>query len=111
MKCYLEKRTCERCNYAALVTCAHFNSDYFYHAKTTNHSKDGMYFELDSPLKPGASIYIRVDHNLPKASGTGICGCGGFRMIALAEVKWCEEIQDTDDFCYGVGLKYYEPAI
>jgi hypothetical protein len=108
---YAEKRACARCFYEAPVTCAYFNSDRFYSAKTTNHSKDGLYFESDFSLKPGASIYIRVDNYLPEDSSSGICGCGRVRSLAIAEVKWCEEIQAADGFYYGVGLKYYEPAI
>jgi hypothetical protein len=108
---YAEKRACARCYYEAPVTCAYFNSDKFYHAKTINHSKQGLYFESDFSLKPGASIYIRVDYYLPEASGSGICDCGRVRSLAIAEVKWCEELQGPDGFYYGVGLKYYEPAI
>ena len=108
---YTEKRVCARCYYEAPVTCAYFNSDRFYSAKTTNHSKDGLYFESDFSLKQGASIYIRIDNYLPEAFSSGICDCGRVRSLAIAEVKWCEEIPGTYGFIYGVGLKYYEPAI
>ncbi|UCH22888.1 MAG: hypothetical protein JSU83_06680 [Deltaproteobacteria bacterium] len=108
---YTEKRACARCYYEAFVTCAYFNSDRFYRAKTTNHSKHGLFFESDFSLKPGASIYIRVDNHLPEASGSGICGCGRIRSLAIAEVKWCKELEGLDGSHYGVGLKYYAPAI
>ena len=108
---YAEKRACARCDYEAPVTCAYFNSDEFYRARTTNHSRDGLYFESDFPLKQGASIYIRVDNYLPEDFRTKICSCGGVRSLAIAEVKWCEELQGAYNLYYGVGLKYIEPAI
>ncbi len=111
MKDYNEKRSCQRCTYEAPITCAYFNADKFYRAKTINHSKNGMYFKSDFPLKPGASIYIRVESYPSESFSSGVCCCGGARMLALGEVRWCEEIKGADAFCYGVGLKYYEPAI
>jgi hypothetical protein len=108
---YVEKRACVRCYYEAPVTCASFNSGRFYRAKTTDHSKDGLFFESDFSLKPEASIYIRIDNYLPEASGSGICGCRRIRSLAIDRVKWCKELQGPDGSCYGVGLKYYEPAI
>ncbi len=108
---YAEKRACTRCYYEAPVTCAYFNSDRFYRARTFNHSEEGLYFESDFFLKPGASIYVRVDNCIPKTFGSSICDCGRVRSLAIAEVKWCEELHSTGGFFYGVGLKYYEPAI
>ena len=61
MKAYVEKRVSRRCSYEAVVTCAYFNSDRFYRAKTTNHSREGIYFESDFPLKRGSTIYIRME--------------------------------------------------
>jgi hypothetical protein len=111
MKAYVEKRANKRCSYEAVVTCAYFNSDRFYRAKTMNHSSDGIYFESDCPLKPGSSIFIRVESYTPDASASKVCNCGGIRHIALAEVKWCKELPTLDDYRYRIGLKYYEPAI
>lgn len=107
MKFYAEKRTRQRCHYQINVTCAHFNSDYFYHAKITNHSKDGIYIESNLPLKPGESIYNRVENQSPKIYGSGVCNCGESRILALAEVRWREEIKGAHDSYYGVCLKYY----
>ncbi len=74
MKDYNEKRACQRCTYEAPITCAYFNADKFYRAKTINHSKNGMYFKSDFPLKPGASVYIR---RIQKKTGTAGIGKGG----------------------------------
>ena len=58
MKDIIEKRTCRRCDYKGPVTCAFFNSDRFYHGRTMNHSDDGIYFESNFPVKPGASKMV-----------------------------------------------------
>jgi hypothetical protein len=58
MKALKEKRAYRRCEYKVPVTCAFFNSDRFYRGKTMNHSDDGIYFESNFPVKPGASIFI-----------------------------------------------------
>ncbi len=111
MKDFTEKRAGKRCDYEAAVTCTYFNSDRFYRAKTTNHSRGGLYFESAFPFKPGSTIFIRIENYTPEASVTKICGCGGIPHIALAEVKWCKDLPGTDAAHYRVGLKYLEPAI
>ena len=67
MKDNTELRADKRCCHQASVTCAYFNSDRFYHVKATNHGKDGISLFADFPLKPGASIYVRVDNQRPPA--------------------------------------------
>jgi hypothetical protein len=108
MKNFIEKRACRRCEYKFPVTCSFFNADRFYRGKTINHSDDGIYFESNFPVKPGASIYIRVENYFHKGSGTGTCRCGGIRSIGIAEVKWCKELTRAANSYYGIGLKYYQ---
>ena len=110
MKAYVEKRVSRRCSYEAVVTCAYFNSDRFFRAKTTNHSREGIYFESDFPLKRGSTIYIRMEHYRTEPTVLKDCCCGGVPYVALAEVKWCQELPSTDDY-YRIGLKYLEPAV
>lgn len=104
-----EKRTSTRCNYEAPVTCAYFNSDRFYHAKSMNHSSEGIYFESNFYLIPGASIYIRVENHNLNFSSSDVCRCGGVRQLGVAEVKRCQKMKGENDEYYGIGLKYYEP--
>ena len=111
MKSPNERRAYKRCRYQTPVICAYFNSDRFYHAKTTNHSQDGINFVSDFPLKTGATIYVRVDHYSHDDNRPGICSCGGVRNLGVAEVKWCREIPDDYGSYYKIGLKYQEPAI
>ncbi len=87
----IERRAYKRCRYQTPVICAYFNSDRFYHAKTTDHSQNGVNFVSDFPLKTGASIYVRVDYNSHDDQQPGFCNCGEVRQIGLAEVKWCRE--------------------
>lgn len=110
MNNHVEKRASTRCNYKAPVTCACFNSDRFYRAKTTNHSRDGIFFLSNFPLQPGSHIYIRVEKDASSASAQNVCPCGAIRHLGLAEVKWCDELSPAHKYQYGIGLKYREPA-
>ena len=110
MKSNGEKRSCTRCNYKAPVTCACFNSDRFYRAKTTNHSRDGIFFLSNFPLQPGSHIFIRVEKDTPAGSAQKVCACGAIRCLGLAEVKWCDELSSAHNYQYGIGLKYRESA-
>jgi len=111
MKALKEKRACQRCEYKIPVTCAFLNSDRFYRGKTMNHSKDGVYFESNFPIKPGATIYIRVENYSHEGLLSGICHCGGIRSMGVAEVKWCKELTEVADSYFGIGLKYYPPVV
>jgi hypothetical protein len=106
-----ERRAYKRCRYQTPVICAYFNSNRFYHAKTTNHSQDGINFVSDFPLKTGANIYVRVDYYSHDDHQLGVCDCGGVRQIGLAEVKWCREMPGDFGNSYKIGLKYQEPAV
>ncbi len=72
-----------------------------------NYSQNGLYFESESALQPGASILIRVQKNLDADTAGNFRE--GFRSMALGEVKWCKEFISEGSTCYGVGVKYYEP--
>jgi hypothetical protein len=108
MKKHVEKRSRARCSFKAPVTCACFNSDRFYRAKTTNHSRDGIFFLSNFPLIPGSQIYIRLEKDTSATSAQEICTCGEMRQIGLAEVKWCNELAPAQNYQYGIGLKYRE---
>ncbi len=104
-----EKRDRARCRHKASLTCGYFNSGHYCTATAVNHSVDGMYIETDLFLRPGASVYLRVDHQTPNNGSSAVCKCEGHPAVALAEVKWCRQLSHTGDFNYGVGLKYYQP--
>ena len=110
MNSHIEKRSCRRCSYNAPVTCACFNSDRFYRAKTTNHSRDGIFFLSNFPLIPGSQIYIRLEKDSSTASAQKVCTCGAMRRLGLAEVMWCNDLSPAHNYQYGIGLKYRESA-
>ena len=110
MKDIIERRANERCNHQTSVTCAYFNSDRFYHLEATNHSKEGINFFSNFPMKPGASIYVRINSDSPEGHQIGSGGCKGAILLGLAEVQWCGEIPGVSDALYSIGLKYREPA-
>ena len=110
MKDYIERRANERCRHQASVTCAHYNSDRFYHAEANNHSKQGINFFSEFPLKTGTNIYVRVNTYASEGHQACNCGCRGARKIGFAEVKWCQEIAGAYGAFYNVGVKYQEPA-
>ena len=111
MKSHIEKRAFRRNSYVASITCTHFNSDRFYSARTTNHSKEGLQLDANFPLKPGASIYIKVEDLLRYVSGSKTSDFSDLRSLSLAQVRWCREIRDPGGTYYKVGLKYYNPAV
>jgi len=111
MKDDIERRANERCSHQASVTYAYFNTDRFYHAEATNHSKNGINFVSDFPLKAGSSIYVRINNYTPDGFKSSCCDCRGRRQLGLAEVKWCKEIPGAYGVFYKTGLKYHEPAV
>ncbi len=110
MQDYAEKRTCSRCPHEVPVIYGYFNSGYYYPATAINHSEDGIYLEADFFIKPGASVFIRAESGTAGLSKNTPCECLGHRMIALGQVKWCRELSASKFSCYGVGIKFYEPA-
>ena len=103
----LEKRYSARHGDKSSVTVAYFNTEKYQHAQSLNYSKDGIYFELDFPLKPGADVLIR--RNSVAQPDAGPAPQEGFRSVSVANVKWCREIAELNRIRYGVGAKYYHP--
>lgn len=110
MDAQAEKRGCTRCRHRAGILCGYFNSGHYCPAKAVNHSPYGMYVETDLFLRPGASVYLRIDPETAYEESSGAFKCDGHPVVALAEVKWCKELAGVADYSYGVGLKYFEPA-
>ena len=108
MKTNLEKRACERHRYAADIAFSYFNKEHSYNAHTLNIGTGGMCFKSNLPLKPGATVYIRLKETHPNGSCSGFCE--GLHLVTLAEVKWCHEASAAEAQPYGVGVKYFEAA-
>ena len=106
-----EKRNGARCNHTAAIVCGFFNSGCYRPAETFNHSRDGIYIETDYCFRPGASVYIRLNHSMGSNASIKADECDGHPTVVLAEVKWCKELFNNGNSLYGVGLKYYHPVI
>jgi len=77
-----------------------------YRAKKLNHSSTGISFKSKHDLKPGTVVYIRRKGCAQKCSGGK--ACEGCRMVTLATVKWCNQIEDAGmGRPYWVGAKYF----
>lgn len=99
MTFYKEKRTSERHKADASIVCSYYNQNNYFQGRVINCSGNGMYFESNVPFKPGDYICIRLK------SGSVIM-CEGFRMLSLAEVKWCHKTDDPEHARYRIGVKY-----
>ena len=100
-----EKRACERHSYTAPITFSYFNKEQCFDAQSLNHCVEGMCFKSNFFLQPKATVYIRVKRFHPHNSCNA--ACHGLRLVTLAEVKWCKEL-DVGKVYYGVGVKYFE---
>lgn len=102
-----EKRASERRACNALISFSHFNKILSYDAKILNYGAGGMCFQSSHFLRPGAVVCIRLKEGQSFASLED--NGNGLRSISLAEVKWCNEVPDTESITYGVGVKYQPP--
>jgi hypothetical protein len=102
-----EKRTGDRYDQKACITWAYFNTDHFYSGKLLNYSESGLCFESEFKLRPGATIYIRLDNFQPDLSDCALHE--GFRTVSLGEAKWCKEIYVVGSHNYAIGIKYFQP--
>lgn len=108
MKTNAEKRVYDRHSFAADVEFSYFNKEHSYFAQTLNIGMGGMCLKSSLFLKPGATLYIRLQKVHPNNSGSGFRQ--GLRSVTLAEVKWCKEfLSETEPF-YEIGAKYYAPV-
>jgi hypothetical protein len=108
MSDHKEQRRCDRCQYEDPVTSGYFNTGLCRIARTKNRSPDGMYIESDYFLRPGATVYLKLENKMSDASEKPSCACYGLRTVTLGEVKWCQELSAPGSSLYGIGLKYYE---
>lgn len=93
----LEKRDCARFYHEAPVVIEACGTGIYYAARMYNYSLQGMYFESDLVLVPGAKVNLWLS-DFPENS---------FPEINSAEVRWSEEIIGAVVlYNYGTGIKY-----
>jgi Tfp pilus assembly protein PilZ len=66
-----------------------------------NYSKDGLYFESDTPLNPGEEIFIGIE-NSPYCSSPDVYEC--YHAI----IRWRKNKTDSN-YKFGYGVKFYNP--
>ncbi len=92
-----EFRKCKRFEHKATVLLKDKNYGYFSYAQMSNFSGDGICFETDLALKPGAKINISLDKPLFRSAP----------RTYDAIIKWCKELAKNDSpYYYGIGAKY-----
>jgi hypothetical protein len=102
-----EKRSNERRRHIIPIEYTYFNKKHYFESVTFNNSPEGMNFRSDLFLQPGSIILIRIKKFHPNGPCRG--DCKGLRSLTLAEVRWCQEIVDSNKSYYDVGVKYYPP--
>jgi len=105
MNNHTEKRYDERCGCEAIIKWSYFSEYMHFDAKILNFSRSGIYLIADQDIKPGTTIFVRLEILL---SGTwGSSGHGWLRTISIGEVKWCKEMATNGADYYGIGVRYY----
>jgi hypothetical protein len=88
------------------LSCSSFNNHGNFEGQILNFSKSGMYFESDAIFRPGTIIYFRLEKCTVFPSDPALCE--GLRNTSLAEVRWCKEVKNQGERCFGMGVKYYK---
>ncbi len=90
MSAFKEMRCNTRDDFNAWILYTPTISNNYKHAEMRNFSDGGMYFESDTPMKPGSDLSIRTMNFCSANQGT---------------VRWCKELGDSGSGKYGIGLK------
>ena len=92
-----EFRRSERFGHECIVKLGDDQALSPYYAVSYNRSETGMYFKSLFELHPGAHILIRIDdYELS-------------RNQVPAKVVWCNKLETTATFRYGVGVEFLQP--
>jgi hypothetical protein len=93
------RHTCD-----AMIEWSYLGKDRFSVAKLLNFSKGGIYFETDHDLKPGVTVFLKMN----RVSQTRIdsTGRGRPRSVSLGEVQWRVDLSGGGKHGYGVGARY-----
>jgi hypothetical protein len=100
-----ERRQSERhaCRYEA--NWSYFNTAEGLEGRILNFNLTGSYLQVDRPILPGATVLIRVLARRDAAEYPF-----GLPMHAVAEVKWCREVENGEKEAYAAGVRYCYPV-
>jgi len=103
-----EKRKHVRHQCEAVIEWSYFNQKIYFEAKLLNFSESGVYFETGHSLKPGATIFLKME--MVSSSEFNSLDHERPRSVSLGEVKWRTDLSGSDRSYYGVGVRYPFPA-
>ena len=72
-------------------------------ARSKNCSPGGLNLVAPKAVHPGTCLVVRIK-NISAVDGKGRGGT--LTETGLAEVRWVEEVMDTEGLAYAMGLKY-----
>jgi hypothetical protein len=93
----MEKRHHERINHNTIATLESLDIGAKQKNRMLNCSDDGLYFESDQLLLPGAEVFIRIDNFLHSQTGAYRCH--------HVKIKWGKRLKNFP-YTYGYGAKY-----
>ena len=74
-----------------------------------NFSGNGIYLETDQELKPGTTVWVRVDQRLSGATTADCSEC--LPTVLVADSKWRRELAESSGRRFGIGLRYLFPMV
>ena len=107
MGAHAEKRIEQRHACRGTMNWVYFNKECYGAARVLNFSQNGSYFETGKALIVGSTVLIHVFKCMDcvDVSNTPT----NPRWNALAEVKWCQKLSDSENTLYAVGVRYHYP--
>ena len=95
-----EKRHHARINHNTMATLESLEKGAKENNRMLNFSDDGLYFESDQLLRPGAKVFIRIDNSPHSQTGSYKCH--------HVKIKWGKRLKNSP-YAYGYGAKYVQP--
>jgi len=92
----------------AFLKCSFFNKEFYFDAKLLNFSESGVYFETVHDLKPGATIFLKME--MDSLIKFNFLDHDGPRSVSMGEVKWRIDLSGNARSYYGVGVRYPFPT-
>lgn len=102
-----ERRVACRYEHPAFLTISVFNQGAVFEARLINYSQDGLCAETGHAIRPGTSIYVRMDKDQAGAQRKPLHP--GFRTVALGEARWGRVVGHGQPTRYRIGIRYYPP--
>ena len=93
-----EKRDNVRLDESCRISVKDLKAGIFHKVTMRNYSKNGMYFESDSILEPGAEIYLGIENSSDVSPANEYEG-------KRAEIRWRKELKKSF-YNYGYGVKF-----